>query len=105
MAKELTETLRKFDEKSIEDTLRYLTSVLEKAIKYYNFKIAELEEKIKMVELRFELKQKTIKSKELNELTPTPSKPEVKNDALGNRSALMKDLKKTLKGMKNGKNI
>jgi len=95
MAEEFAITMKKFNEKSIEDKLTNLTNVLSKAIRYYNFKIEELEEKIKMVELRFELKQKTIKSKKSSELPP---KTEVKSYSV--RDAIMTELKEVLEKKK-----
>lgn len=98
MAEEFAITMKKFNEKSIEDKLINLTNVLEKAIRYYNFKIEELAEKIKMVELRFELKQKIIKKKELNKSTSTPPKTEVKS--YGVRNAIMTELKEVIEKRK-----
>ena len=101
MAEELVEIMKKISEKSLEDKLVYLTDILDKAIRYYNFKIKELEDKIKMMGLRFSLKEKIIENKKRVELSPKLSpETEVKSYAVGIRKAIMGELNEMLEKRK-----
>lgn len=101
MAEELVEIMKKRSEKSLEDKLVDLASILDKAIRYYNFKIKELEDKIKMNELRFSLKKKILENKKRVELSPKSSpETKVKSYAVGLRETIMGELNEMLEKRK-----
>ncbi len=63
MAEEFVNIMKAFNERSIEDKLTVITNTLEKTIRYFTFRIEQLENSLKMIEIKYLLNQKKKESK------------------------------------------
>lgn len=58
MSKEFADVMKEFNKKSMNDKLFHLTNIIEKAIKYFSYRIEELENELRLAQIRFMVDEK-----------------------------------------------